>query len=80
MLEVADEFFNDEDGNCLEAEDMDGSWEETDSHSLESNKIMTARVLFPKTERLWKRVSWMKRGHVGQAINKYHCAPSLYAI
>ena len=42
MLEVPDEFFNDEDRSCLEAGDMDDSKDETDGHTLESNNAITA--------------------------------------
>jgi hypothetical protein len=38
MLEVPDEFVNDEDGICLKTGDFDdSSKEETDYHTLESN-------------------------------------------
>ena len=47
MLEIPDEFFNDEDRSCLETGDMDGSKEETDGHTLESNNDSDRHRCFP---------------------------------
>ena len=53
MLKDPIEFFNGEDGSCLEAGDMDDSKEETDGHSLESNNdFVCHRCCITMAERL----------------------------
>ena len=81
MLEVPDEIFNGEDGSCLEAGDMDDSKEETDGHTLESNNdYVCHRCSFPRLRGYESTCHGVKCGYVGQAIDKYHCAMSWYAI
>jgi hypothetical protein len=75
MLEVPDEFFNGEDGSCLEAGDMDDSKEETDGHTLESNNNNEFHRRFsPRLRGYESTCHGVKRGYVGQAIDTYHCA------
>ena len=72
MLEVPDEFFNGEDGSCLEAGDMGDSKEETDGHTLESNNNNNEfhRRCCPRLRGYESTCHRVKRGYVGQAIDK----------